>query len=80
MARKNTYKQPHGLISMMCTWVSVFKVLVILTPQKPRKSMEQEASSIQLNFANYRTVIIICTEMPAPTAYITQLLSHEIYQ
>lgn len=42
--------------------------------------MEQEASLIQLNFANYHPVIVICTEMPAQTAYITQLLSHKTYQ
>lgn len=41
--------------------------------------MEQEALSIQLSVANYHHVII-CTEMPAQTAYITLLLSSEIYK
>lgn len=41
--------------------------------------MEQEASSIQRSVANY-LYVITGTEMPAQTAYITQLLSYEIYQ
>lgn len=63
----------------MCVWVLYHKYLLASLHRILAKSMEQEASSIQLSVANYLHVIT-GTEMPAQTACITQLLSYEIYQ